>query len=116
MGYRNFRDSENRGWEVWLVVPTAAERRKKERRAAIGTSAATYSGPERRITPRRLNPFRRSFAVPARYEHGWLCFESENGEKRRLAPVPDDWEASSSERLEVWCRLAVRVVKCGPAW
>lgn len=109
MGYRNFRDSENRRWEVWLILPNAAERRKKERRVAVASSALQYTGPERRKTPLRLNPFRRSFAVPQGYERGWLCFESGDGEKRRLAPVPDDWEGSADERLEVWCRLANRV-------
>ncbi|GAC1419605.1 MAG: hypothetical protein NVSMB53_18500 [Gemmatimonadaceae bacterium] len=34
MGYRSFLDPENRRWEVWLVIPTAAERRKEERRDA----------------------------------------------------------------------------------
>lgn len=114
MGYKNFRDSENRRWEVWLVLPSAAERRKNERRIAVRTSAVQYAGPERRKSPRRLNPFHQAFAVPRGYEHGWLCFECENGEKRRLAPIPDEWETSPDERLQVWCRLAIRVVKCGP--
>lgn len=63
MGYRNFRDSENRRWEVWLVLPTAAERRKKERRVATGSSAVTYTGPERRLASRRKNLLRRSVVV-----------------------------------------------------
>src|SRR4051812_31254213 len=86
MGYRKFRDSENRRWEVWLVLPNAAERRKKERRVALPSAAVQYTGPERRKSSRRLNPFHQTFSVPRGYEQGWLCFESEEGEKRRLAP------------------------------
>lgn len=74
-----------------------------------------YLGVERRITPsRRVLPFRKLTAVQPGYENGWLCFESEAGEKRRLVPVPDGWENASSDRLTAWCRVAIRVVKCGP--
>jgi hypothetical protein len=36
---------------------------------------------------------------------GWLTFESE-GEKRRLAPVPPEWESLPPQRLELLCRMA----------
>lgn len=36
---------------------------------------------------------------------GWLCFESE-AEKRRLAPIPEDWQALPEERLVLLLRLA----------
>ena len=41
MSYRTFLDSTGRRWEVWLVTPAAAERRKADRRAgpADGTEA-----------------------------------------------------------------------------
>jgi hypothetical protein len=38
--------------------------------------------------------------------HGWLAFESD-GEKRRLAPVPDAWEELSADTLEKLCREAI---------
>ena len=38
--------------------------------------------------------------------HGWLAFESD-GEKRRLAPVPDAWEELSANALEKLCREAI---------
>ena len=115
MSYRAFHDSEGHGWEVWLVMPTAAERRTKERRVASADLQTSYSGVERRITPtRRVLPFKKMTAVQPGYENGWLCFESESGEKRRLVPVPDGWESAPLERLAAWCRLAIRVVKCGP--
>jgi hypothetical protein len=34
------------------------------------------------------------------YEQGWLCFESDDGGKRRLAPIPSDWESCNEARLE----------------
>jgi hypothetical protein len=32
------------------------------------------------------------------YPQGWLCFDSA-GEKRRLSPIPDDWQGLSDELL-----------------
>ena len=51
--------------------------------------------------------------VASEYSQGWLCFEGE-GEKRRLAPVPDGWEEAGPDRLATWLQAAKRVVKCGP--
>jgi hypothetical protein len=45
---------------------------------------------------------------------GWLLFLSEQGEKRRLAPVPEGWAGLSEDDLEAWCRRA-RLVPPGPA-
>lgn len=50
------------------------------------------SGVDRRTAPRIKAP------LPGSYGTGWLCFESD-GEKRRLAPVPDGWETSDDECL-----------------
>jgi hypothetical protein len=112
MGYRTFLDSKGKRWEVWLVTPAAAERRKADRRAATA-GAEGFASSERRRTPdRRKAPFRRSVAVASEYSQGWLCFESE-GEKRRLAPVPPGWEEAGPDRLSSWLQAAKRVVKCG---
>ena len=116
MSYRTFLDSTGRRWEVWLITPTAAERRKIDRRSAAGASANTpYVGDlDRRRTPeRRRGPFRRSVAVASEYSNGWLCFECE-GDKRRLAPVPDGWQEAGPDRMSGWLQIAKRVVKCGP--
>ena len=43
------------------------------------------------------------------FEKGWLTFESEEGELRRLAPTPAGWEDSSVERLVSLCRSATEV-------
>ncbi len=113
MSYRTFLDTTGRRWEVWLVTPAAAERRKADRRAARDSISAPGI-PDRRRTPeRRRGPFRRSIAVASEYSDGWLCFEGE-GEKRRLAPVPDGWEDAGPDRMSSWLQAAKRVVKCGP--
>ena len=39
---------------------------------------------------------------------GFLCFES-SAEKRRLCPIPSDWETCPPERLDVLSRVAPRV-------
>ena len=116
MSYKSFLDQHNRRWEVWLVVPMAAERRSQERRVATGSAAQTYTGVERRITQeRRRNPLQsRGAVVLPGFENGWLCFQSSEGEKRRLVPVPDGWDAAESEQLSLWCTSAIRVMKCGP--
>ena len=119
MSYRTFVDSEGRRWEVWLVTPAAAERRRTDRRAAARGSMTggegTYDGvSERRLTPeRRRNPFRRNLEVASEFSNGWLCFEG-GGEKRRLAPVPDGWDQAGPDRLATWLQSAKRVVKCAP--
>ena len=41
--------------------------------------------------------------LPEEYREGWLAFESSSGEKRRLAPVPSDWESVSDGELATLC-------------
>jgi len=117
VGYRTFLDSSGKRWEVWLVTPAAAERRKADRRARSAgtpTPESLQGFADRRRTPeRRKSPFRRNVAVASEYSNGWLCFESE-GEKRRLAPVPEGWQEAGPDRLASWLQAAKRVVKCGP--
>ena len=38
-------------------------------------------------------------------DSGWLCFEA-SLQKRRLTPIPDDWERCPVARLEEYCRAA----------
>ena len=113
VSYRTFLDSTGKRWEVWLVTPAAAERRKADRRASSGGGAYQGKLDRRRIPERRANPFRRTLAVASEYSRGWLCFEAE-GEKKRLAPVPKDWDEAGPDRLSMWLQAAKRVVKRGP--
>lgn len=86
MAHREFTDSIGRVWNVWSVVPERAERRRKSSEA---------SG----VAERRQHQDR-EFRVPLgeQWTHGWLAFETK-GEKRRLAPIPDDWETATGEQL-----------------
>ena len=46
-------------------------------------------------------------------QKGWLTFESD-GERRRLVPVPRDWEAAAPERMELYCKAALPVARTTP--
>lgn len=39
---------------------------------------------------------------------GWLCFDS-GTEKRRLSPIPEDWENAGTDALEGYCLQAALV-------
>ncbi|MEO7455072.1 MAG: hypothetical protein ABIY52_02345, partial [Gemmatimonadaceae bacterium] len=44
-----------------------------------------------------------------RRKGGWLVFESEDGDKRRLVPYPADWRTMTAFEIERWCMRATRV-------
>jgi hypothetical protein len=48
----------------------------------------------------------RDHHLPEQYREGWLAFESANGEKRRVAPVPPDWESLTERELAALCAQA----------
>ena len=101
MAHRRFADARGIMWDVWEVQPSYAERRVAER--------------DRRRT-RRPGTDRRRVADPTRVRistqltQGWLAFQSE-GEKRRLVPVPNKWEACDDAALEQLLAKAVPVGK-----
>jgi hypothetical protein len=111
-GYRTFLDPRGRLWEVWMVHPSSIERRKMERRSPVEN--AVFLIEQRVMGDRRAQPGTRG-AVATEFSSGWLCFAS-NGEKRRLAPVPVNWMSANDGQVAEWCRIARRVVKCGPMW
>jgi hypothetical protein len=111
-GYRTFLDARGKVWEVWMVHPSAIERRKMERRSPIEN--AVHLIEQRVLGDRRANAGTRG-QVATEYSAGWLCFASE-GEKRRLAPVPVNWMSANDSQVAEWCRIAKRVLKCGPTW
>jgi hypothetical protein len=101
MGYRIFRDSGGTEWQTWDVVPRLAERRTGERRVAV---AAKPRIERRRMTERRVRVGRRPM-LSSGLDCGWLCFEAPV-EKRRLTPIPADWERCPTAQLEEYCRAA----------
>jgi hypothetical protein len=75
--HRTFFDTDAIEWKVWEVTSSSLEN-------ATGA----------------LQGF-----VDPQLAKGWLCFESSKGEKRRLVPVPSDWERHSFHgMIELWRR------------
>jgi hypothetical protein len=72
VGLREVRDAAGVTWNVFDVFPI-------ERQLAPGRPA-----------PARLSPEMSS---------GWLAFQSESGERRRLVPTPVGWERLSDAEL-----------------
>lgn len=85
MAHRTVRDQLGREWDVWEVVPTAVERRmaKAPARAA-------------RLERRKAQELR--VVVPDSLQKGWLAFQS-GKDRRRLAPIPRDWQDMTSDEL-----------------
>lgn len=80
---------------MWTVVPSRVERRTTPRDNA-------WAGKDRR----REEEFR--VVLERQWSRGWLAFETK-GEKRRLAPYPQDWETMSSAELEALLAAATIV-------
>ena len=103
MPIREFDDPEGNLWQAWRIVPTLGPR-------------DAYAGPERRTEPspapilerRHGERVKRRILTPE-LQQGWLCFEGA-GEKRRLAPVPPDWERCSDAQLHAYW-LSAEVVR-----
>lgn len=91
MALREYTDPAGVAWQVWHVVPTTRttgppfpnDRRKRP--------DPNYAGDRRR----------KSFTLTPGMESGWLCFECP-AEKRRLAPVPGDWESCDEAALAAY--------------
>ncbi len=85
MTERRFHDAKGREWHVWEVCPQTVERRLSNEVGHLET--------DRRHGERRTH-----VRVPEKLQHGWLAFES-GGERRRLAPVPQNWRTLCDEEL-----------------
>jgi hypothetical protein len=90
---REFKDPNGVHWRVWAVIPQTAERRRQP------PSSEDPPVIERRV---RNEP---RMVLPADRGGGWLTFESET-EKRRLSPIPPEWEVVDDARLAMLCQLA----------
>ena len=103
MGYRVFTDSQGREWQAWDVVPQLTERRGFDRRVRLVPVA---HADRRRDPDRRIINGKRPM-LSAGLDGGWLCFES-GTEKRRLTPIPSDWQRCPAEQLERFLESAKR--------
>ena len=73
MGVRSVLDASGVEWQVWEVRPSWAGRRTPtEGMPAVDT-------PRPSLAPQ--------------LEAGWLTFQSPQGDRRRIVPIPAGWEA-----------------------
>ena len=99
MTYRTFADDQGKSWEMWDVRPERAERRGTDRRQE---RPVLWPGIERRAEPDRRQRPDASLDVTHPLAQGWLAFKSED-EKRRLAPIPPNWDSCHGRELrELW--------------
>ena len=103
MAFRTFLDSNGLEWQTWDVLPKGAERRLADRR--ISNERVAF-GDRRREDRRKVTG--RWMPLTSGLRDGWLCFESLSG-RRRLTPIPADWEACNVNALEGYCRSAIPV-------
>ncbi len=113
MALRNFIDSKGKEWQAFDVVPREDERRHYDRRSSAGVAVEQSPSRERRESDRRLTIGGRTH-LHSGVAAGWLCFES-GGERRRLAPIPEDWADSSDAQLEDYLKAARAVRKSAAA-
>lgn len=116
MTERRFVDDQGTRWAVRDTVPSMAERRQRVRRRRGGAEDdGTVSHPttpaERRHHPERRQVSETRASVSPGHENGWLTFECAAG-KRRLAPIPEAWDALPEAELRALCARAVAV----PRW
>lgn len=106
---RRFVDNSGQQWTVWEVRPgrvltgAAGERRQGSERR--GEAAPDPIIERRRVGERRTRVRARIAGVAAPFVDGWLTFQT-GAQRRRLAPVPADWEAMPPSTLDELCRRA----------
>ena len=103
MGYRVFTDSRGREWQAWDVVPQLTERRELGRRIRM---VPVQHADRRRDPDRRIISGRRPMLTRG-LDGGWLCFEA-GAEKRRLSPIPTDWQRCPIAQIERYLDQAKR--------
>lgn len=110
---RRFQDESGVEWTVWVVEPTANRwdgpnrRAGQERRLlrAGSTTAAVASAERRGGRERREQALRAFRTFGGTLAHGWLAFQA-GTERRRLSPIPPDWERAADAELAALCRRA----------
>ena len=104
MALREFRDSQGRAWTAWDVPPPRTYSHNRSGADRRVTPTPGYR-PERRVTERRRR------TLMAGLERGWVCFQSDAAEKRRLAPPPAGWDALADEELRDLCERGTLMPK-----
>jgi len=84
---REFTDVLGKQWFVWEVYPRLIERRLMHERRALS-----------RHTAERRHEFVGRATLPRQILGGWLAFQNDH-ERRRVIPVPDDWEDLDDREL-----------------
>lgn len=109
MGHRTFTDSNGVLWNAWAVVPQWADRRTgRVRRVRSADEDPDPPAIEQRRRPDRREGLPDKFPrvrLAGGLDGGWLAFESAR-ERRRLSPIPPDWEEAPDAELERLCRAA----------
>ena len=116
MSARTFTDERGIQWTVLAVEPTWAERRSGDRRRVIDLEGEEQRAFDTWAQERRAGPDRRRgyfdavprIRVSSPLQGGWLAFDG-SGERRRLAPIPPDWERLSDAELLRLLERASRV-------
>ena len=103
MGFRTFVDSTGREWTAFDVIPRSEERRHLDRRVMARLSDL-FDFDDRRDNDRRLTVGGRS-ALASGVSEGWLCFER-GVDRRRLMPIPENWQQCTDKELEMYCQSA----------
>jgi len=94
MAHRIFLDTSGRSWDVWTVLPSSVERRRTP------DAPPPAQDQRRKSEPRMM--------LDEQWTNGWLAFQT-SGEKRRLAPYPENWFAADGEELGRLCDAATLV-------
>lgn len=115
MTVRVFTDTDGSPWQVWAVRPPSPDRRSGEDRRAHSASDPWHE--RRRAGERRVRDVGRPAAVAGEFARGWLCFEVAAPEvaslRRRLAPIPTDWEECPEAALRTLLGRAAPATRAG---
>ena len=112
MGLRFFTDSRGVHWTVWAVTPIWTDRRSGHDRRVVDLAQHERAEFDRAFRERRVEEERRGVqtaGIPTPKSGsgagGWLAFDTQ-GERRRLAPIPDRWEELPEAELARLCAAA----------